>query len=66
MEILQNKNYADPSIEDYLSEKIPEHQLFCFAEDNSTISTTRNQINQIPNNINNSYTYIFLSEVMIY
>jgi lysophospholipase L1-like esterase len=59
--ILQNKNYADPSIEDYLSEKIPEDQLFCFAEDNSTISITRNQINQIPDNLNNSYTYIFVS-----
>ena len=52
--ILQNKRYADPSVEDYLSEKIPEDQLFCFAKDNSTISTTRNQIKQIPNNINNS------------
>jgi len=59
--ILQNKMYADPSVEDYLSEKIPEEQLFCFAEDNSTISITRNQINQIPDNLNNSYTYIFVS-----
>ena len=32
--ILQNKRYADPSVEDYLSEKIPEDQLFCFAKDN--------------------------------
>ena len=31
------------------------------AEDNSTISNTKNQIDQIPNNINNSYTYIFVS-----
>jgi hypothetical protein len=59
--ILQNKMYATPSVEDYLSEKIPEDQLFCLAEDNSTISTTKNQIDQIPNNINNSYTYIFVS-----
>lgn len=59
--ILQNKRYADPSVEDYLLEKIPEDHLFCFAKDNSTISTTKKQINQIPDNLNNSYTYIFVS-----
>jgi hypothetical protein len=59
--ILQNKRYANPSVEDLLLEKIPEDQLFCLAQDNSTISKTKKQIYNIPNNINNSYTYIFVS-----
>ena len=58
--ILQNKTYATPSIEDYLSETINEKFLFFFAEDNTTISQCYSQINRITITDNNK-SYIFVS-----
>jgi len=58
--ILQNKLYATPSIEDYLSETINEKYLFFFAEDNTTISQCYSQVNRITITDNNK-SYIFVS-----
>jgi hypothetical protein len=58
--ILQNKTYATPSIEDYLSETINEKCLFFFAEDNTTISQCYSQVNRISITDNNK-SYIFVS-----
>jgi lysophospholipase L1-like esterase len=58
--ILQNKLYATPSIEDYLSETINEKHLFFFAEDNTTISSCYSQVNRITTTDNNK-SYIFVS-----
>jgi hypothetical protein len=58
--ILQNKTYATPSIEDYLSETINEKYLFFFAEDNTTISQCYSQVNRISITDNNK-SYIFVS-----
>ena len=58
--ILQNKLYATPSIEDYLSETINEKHLFFFAEDNTTISQCYSQMNRITITDNNK-SYIFVS-----
>jgi hypothetical protein len=58
--ILQNKSYATPSIEDYLSETINEKYLFFFAEDNTTISQCYSQVNRITITDNNK-SYIFVS-----
>ena len=59
--ILQNKLYATPSIEDYLSETINEKHLFFFAEDNTTISQCYSQVNRITISDNNNNSYIFVS-----
>jgi len=59
--ILDNKFYADPSIENYLEEKINTNNILCYAEDNSIIKNSFSQINKINNNLNNSNTYIFVS-----
>jgi len=59
--ILQNKLYATPSIEDYLLEKIDEKNMFFFAEDNTTISQCKSQVNHINESYNNNNSYIFVS-----
>ena len=59
--ILQNKLYATPSIEDYLSKQIHNKNLFFYAEDNTTISQCINQINQIDSDYNNNTSFIFVS-----
>jgi hypothetical protein len=59
--ILQNKLYASPSIEDYLSKQINNNNLFFYAEDNTTISQCINQINQIDTDYNNNNSFIFIS-----
>jgi len=59
--ILQNNLYANPSIDDYLSEKINEKYLFFLAEDNTTISSCISQIKSINKEYNNNNSFIFVS-----
>jgi hypothetical protein len=59
--ILQNTLYATPSIEDFLSEKINEQNIFFFAEDNTTISQCASQTNLINKEYNNKKSFIFVS-----
>jgi len=59
--ILQNELYATPSIDDYLSEKINNQNLFFFAEDNTTISSCSSQLSRINIDYNNKNSFIFVS-----
>jgi hypothetical protein len=60
--ILKNNSYVrnGQSIEDILREKKSD-KLYCFALNNSTIVDIYSQINNIPLNLNNENTSIFLS-----
>lgn len=60
--IFQNKNYVPPdqSIEDLLSDNIP-IQSIVLAEDNATIHNILQQYNEMPNSLNNSSTYLYIS-----
>ena len=60
--IFQNNNYVPPdhSIEDLLNEYIP-IQSIVLAEDNATIYNILQQYNEMPNSLNNSSTYLYIS-----
>jgi hypothetical protein len=59
--ILQNNSYVlnGKSIEMLIAER--NQKVFCFAEDNSKIVDVYSQINKIPNHLNSSNTFVFLS-----
>jgi len=59
--ILQNKLYANPSIEDYLYDEVEKDKIFFFAEDNTTISSCSSQITQMNINYNNENSIVFIS-----
>lgn len=59
--ILQNNLYANPCIEDYLSNNIDENNLFFLAEDNTTISSCTSQIKSIDDEYNNKNSFMFVS-----
>jgi hypothetical protein len=59
--ILQNNLYANPCIEDYLSNNIDENNLFFLAEDNTTISSCISQIKSINDEYNNKNSFMFVS-----
>jgi len=57
--ILENSPYANPSIFEILQNS--SYSVFCFAKDNSTIDSTYLQIYDIPSNLNNRNTFLFVS-----
>lgn len=57
--ILENSSYATLSILKILENT--SHSVLCLAQDDSTIESTYLQINEIPSNLNNRNTFIFVS-----
>lgn len=61
--IFKNNAYVPygSSIEAQFKNKAPKKELLCLAQDNSSIMDVYNQVEQIPEEYNNSRTHIFLS-----
>jgi lysophospholipase L1-like esterase len=57
--ILENSSYANPCILEIL--KSTSHSVLCLAQDNSTIESTYLQLHDLPSNLNNRNTFIFVS-----
>jgi len=62
--ILDNENYVDKSVVNYIEDQISNRDdlVICLAKDNSTIQDSmREQYPQLTQQDNHSYTYIFVS-----
>lgn len=57
--ILENSSYASPSILEILQNT--SHSVLCLAQDNATIESTYLQLYDLPTNLNNRNTFIFVS-----